>query len=106
MGPYFTRFPQEISAYIPVWSRSGDLWLERTAILFQLKYRLDTNTQLLESCMVPHHGSKEFFHRKAIGWALREYSKYNPNWVEDYLNRHELSGLSRREAIKWIERKG
>lgn len=105
MGSWFKKYPLEIAHYIPHWNRSGNLWMERSTILFQLKYKKETDTDLLEACMVPHHGSKAFFHRKAIGWALREYSKTNPAWVLDYVQRHELSGLSSREALKVIQKK-
>lgn len=82
--------------------QSGNLWLQRTALLFQLKYRTNTDQELLFRYIKGLNGSKEFFIRKAIGWALREYSKTNPGAVLEFTNNNELSTLSRREALKII----
>jgi 3-methyladenine DNA glycosylase AlkD len=82
--------------------QSGNLWLQRTALLFQLKYKANTNQELLFRYINDLSGSKEFFIRKAIGWALREYSKTNPASVFEFANNNSLSPLSRREALKVI----
>lgn len=102
MGAYFRKRPTEAEEYMTALNRSGNLWLERCSILFQLKYRKETNTRLLEQFIVSHKASKEFFHRKAIGWALREYSKTDPEWVRQVFNRHEFSNLSIREGSKYL----
>ncbi len=85
--------------------RSGDRWLQRTALLFQLKYKGNTDHELLFRNIRELNGSKEFFIRKAIGWALRELSKTRPQLVIDFTNSSELSNLSRREALKVILKK-
>jgi len=85
--------------------QSGDRWLQRTALLFQLKFKEKTDFELLIRNIGELNGSKEFFIRKAIGWALREYSKTRPQLVIDFTNRTELSNLSRREALKVILKK-
>ncbi|PRY63325.1 DNA alkylation repair enzyme [Knoellia remsis] len=86
------------------WAERDDLWLRRSAIISQLRHRERTNTQLLEDVIVPNLGDREFFVRKAIGWALRQYARTNPAWVRDVVTRHtdSMSGLSRREALKHL----
>ena len=83
---------------------SGNMWLQRTCLLFQLKYKKALNTALLESFIIPLAESKEFFIRKAIGWILREYSKTDPRYVIDFVAKHSLSGLSEREAMRIIKK--
>jgi len=86
------------------WLTSGDLWLERTAILHQLGYGDRTDAEFLFRACLTHAGSTEFFLRKAIGWALRQYARTDPDAVRDFVAAHadELSGLSRREALKHL----
>jgi len=84
------------------WKDDTNMWLRRSAIISQLKFRLDTNTELLKSVIEANLGSGEFFINKAIGWALREYGDYNPEWVLDYVKRTELEPLSKREALRKI----
>lgn len=71
-------------------------------MIVQLKLRDKTDTDFLTAAILPHMHSKEFFLRKAIGWSLRQYARYNPQWVIDFVHQHEaeLSGLSKREALK------
>jgi 3-methyladenine DNA glycosylase AlkD len=102
MGAYFRKRPTEAEEYMTALNRSGNLWLERCSILYQLKYKNRTNTELLERFIVEHIESKEFSHRKAIGWALRQYSKTDPEWVRSVLNRYKFSPLSVREGSKYI----
>ena len=104
VGHHFREYPEERAEYINKWLASGNIWLQRSCILFQLKYKLDTDTRLLGSIILKLTDSKEFFIRKAIGWALREYSKTDPAFVVRFIQTHELSGLSHREALKWLER--
>ena len=82
------------------WSVSENMWLNRSAILHQLKYKSETNEQLLYEIIRMHLESKEFFIQKAIGWVLREYAKTNPGNVLLFVNSTELKPLSRREALK------
>ena len=86
------------------WSLDGDFWIRRIAIDHQLGRKEKTDAALLEKIIVNNLGSNEFFINKAIGWALRDYSKTNPAWVKDFLSRHggEMSKLSLREAGKYI----
>jgi 3-methyladenine DNA glycosylase AlkD len=78
------------------------MWRRRTSIIAQNRFKAETDLALLEKCIAPSIGSKEFFLRKAIGWALREYAWTDPDWVVRYVSKHEdrLSGLSKREALK------
>ena len=83
---------------------SDNYWLNRTAIIVQLRCKHQTDTQFLETAILPHMANKEFFLRKAIGWSLRQYARTNPQWVIDFVNRYDnhLSGLSKREALKHL----
>lgn len=101
-GPYFRNFPEQIEKVIPKWIRSDNMWVNRTAILFQLKYKTETDFDLLKEAIEPHRNSPEFFHQKAIGWALREYAKSNPSAVIEYVDSTDLKPLSRREALKHL----
>ncbi|MBT4337233.1 MAG: DNA alkylation repair protein [Bacteroidetes bacterium] len=107
VGYHFIRFPEQIIPYTEKWMSSGNMWLQRSALLFQLKYKKETDFDLLTSYIKRLMHSKEFFIRKAIGWTLREYSKTDPASVIDFVQSYEeqLSGLSKREALKAIERK-
>lgn len=86
------------------WVASDDLWLNRTAIIHQLTYKHETNPEQLFEYCDRHAGSTEFFHRKAIGWALRQYARTDAGAVIDYVNdrRQVLSGLTIREALKHL----
>ena len=75
------------------------------SILFQLKYKKQTDLNLLNAHILNLIGSKEFFVQKAIGWMLREYSKTDPLFVSEYVTTTPLMPLSKREALKIIERK-
>ena len=78
------------------------MWKRRTSILCQLGFKERTDLKLLYDCIEPNLDDREFFIRKAIGWALRQYAWTNPKEVQRYVRAHEdrLSGLSRREALK------
>lgn len=106
IGPYLQKFPDQISDHMNKWMNSDNIWLQRTCLLFQLKYKNRTNTELLISLIHQLADSNEFFIRKAIGWALREYSKTNPDFVIRFVRKNSLSGLSEREALKWLKNKG
>jgi 3-methyladenine DNA glycosylase AlkD len=103
MGNYFKKFPELRRKYTEVWIKSGNIWLQRSAILFQLKYKEQLDTQLLSEIINKLSGSDEFFINKAIGWILREYSKTNPRWVLHFVEKNQLSNLSKREAIRLIK---
>lgn len=86
------------------WSTDDDFWVRRIAIDHQLLRKEKTNTDLLERILLNNFGSREFFINKAIGWSLRDYSKTNPIWVRNFIDkyRNEMSPLSIREASKYI----
>lgn len=101
----FTKQPTPMKKVMRAWSRSKDLWKRRSAIICQLPLKQKTDFEFLCECIEPAIDSKEFFLRKAIGWALREYSKTDPDAVVTYVREHEerLSPLSRREALRLLE---
>ena len=82
------------------WSRSDNMWTNRSAILHQLKFKQQTDAELLFTIIKQHTDSKEFFIQKAIGWALREYAKTNSDVVKEFVGEHSLKPLSKREALK------
>lgn len=103
VGGYFKKFPGSIKPITGRWIESDNIWLQRSAILFQLKYKSETDTKLLFKYINQLKHSKEFFIRKAIGWALREYSKTDPETVVKFVDDAGLEGLSKREALKRIK---
>jgi 3-methyladenine DNA glycosylase AlkD len=103
VGDIALRHP-EVSQILLTWSTDENIWLRRAAIDHQLGRREKTDIRLLEKIIINNLGQKEFFIIKAIGWSLREYSKTNPEWVREFIERHReaLSSLSIREASKYI----
>lgn len=97
----YRNYP-EVEKRILRWANSESIWLRRTAIDFQLQYKDRTNKELLAAIIEANLGSSEFFVNKAIGWALREYSKTNRDWVAEFVSSHPLSKLSVREAGKYL----
>jgi len=104
-GEYFKLFPQQIKTVTARWNTSDNIWLQRSSLLFQKKYKQQTNTKLLAKYIQQLSASNEFFIRKAIGWILREYAKTNAEWVKDFVESNKLSPLSRREALKHLHKK-
>ena len=102
VGTYFRLFPEMRDEVISKWQNSDNFWLNRTCLLFQLKYKNDTDFELLTSLIEEFKWNQEFFIQKAIGWCLREYSKINPEAVRNYLSTSELKGLALREASKYL----
>ncbi|MBN1118470.1 MAG: DNA alkylation repair protein [Bacteroidales bacterium] len=101
-GAYFSLYPEKLKPVIEKWMQSGNFWLQRACLLFQLKYKKKTDTGLLSELINQLKTEKEFFIRKAIGWILREYSKTNPEWVRNFIYTTQLSPLSKKEASKYI----
>jgi 3-methyladenine DNA glycosylase AlkD len=99
------RHPVAVRAAMLDWSRSDHLWKRRTSIICQLSLRAETDLDLLYACIEPSLSSREFFLRKAIGWALRQYARIDPAEVQRYVAEHEsqLSPLSKREALKRVQ---
>ncbi len=102
IGNYFKLFPEQIKSIINKWLISENIWLQRSALLFQLKYKNTTDTELLSYIINALAGSNEFFINKAIGWVLREYGKTNPDWIVDFTEKTQLSPLSKKEALRII----
>jgi len=103
---HFQRFPELREKYIGKWMTSGNMWLQRTCLLFQLHYKEETDKMLMDSIIMSLNTSKEFFIQKAIGWALREFSKTDAEAVVNFVENNELTPLSKREALKWLKNKG
>lgn len=103
IGPLLAKYPDMISL-MDGWIEDPYLWIRRTAILFQLKWKENTDEERLFAYCKKCAGEEEFFIRKAIGWALREYSKTAPQAVDKFIaaNYHCLSSLSIREGSKYI----
>lgn len=102
-GAWFIKFPQQRFSVINAWIKSDNMWLRRSAIIHQLGYKEKTDVDLLLRSIEPNIPSQEFFLRKAIGWALRQYSKTNPAWVKKIVNEYPLSPLSKREAERLMK---
>ena len=102
VGMHFKRFPELQKPYCEKWIGSDDIWLQRAAIIHQLFYGKETDAELLFYLIARKSDSKEFFIRKASGWALRQYSKTDPKAVIDFVETHDLSPLTVREALRLI----
>lgn len=102
LGNYLIQFPEKTLKTIERFSNSDNMWLNRSAIIFQLSYKKNTNFEILKSECEKHKNSNELFIQKAIGWALREYGQYNPFGVKEYVNATNLKPLSQREALRKI----
>ncbi|MFC7786598.1 DNA alkylation repair protein [Rossellomorea sp. GCM10028870] len=96
---------EEDDAYLEKWIHSDNMWLNRISILHQLKYKGKTDQDRLFRYILLHNESKEFFIQKAIGWALREYSKTDPEAVQQFIESEKLAPLSKREGMKHIHRR-
>lgn len=103
VGKHFKRYPDLRLSVTEKWMASGHLWLQRTCIIFQLTYWEKTDFELLKKYILAVMPTREFFLQKAAGWALRQYSKFNPQGVMDFLDEHpELPNLTKKEAVKWL----
>ena len=104
VGDLLRQYPSEMRSVVLGWAHGEDHWLRRTSIICQVGFKASTDRQLLFACMEPSIGERDFFLRKAIGWALREYARAEPEVVRAYVTENEqrLSGLTKREALKHI----
>ena len=102
IGPLVRGYPVELIPVMAAWSVDDDLWRRRVSIIHQVGAKAATDRELLTRCIEPSLARPEFFLRKAIGWALRDLAWHDPAWVQAYVRQHagQLSGLSRREALK------
>lgn len=106
IGPIRRGYPEIVTPMVRMWSTHDDMWLRRTAIICQVGAKAKTDYDLLAEVVEPNVDSREFFIRKAIGWALRDLAWHDPDWVVSYVDGmgDRLSGLSRREALKNVGR--
>ncbi len=103
LGDYCRRY-QEAERTVPdKWMASGTMWLQRSALLYQLKYKEATDRERLFRYCRELADHPDFFIRKAIGWSLRQYARTNPEAVREFVAETQLSPLSRREALKHLE---
>jgi len=107
INPFFLKYRNLEEAITDSWSSSHNIWLKRVSIIYQNGYKQQTNLDILTKHILENADSNEFFIQKAIGWALRDYSKVDYKWVIDFVvNNTKLKPLSKREAIKWMDNKG
>ncbi|TDD86010.1 DNA alkylation repair protein [Saccharopolyspora karakumensis] len=104
IGPLLLSHPDVVRPLLLRWSTDEDRWRRRTSIIAQLRAKDRTDVELLRRSIEANLDDRDFFLRKAIGWALREHAKTDPGWVREFVEHHELSPLSRREALRTIDR--
>ncbi|MBM7866260.1 DNA alkylation repair protein [Heliobacterium gestii] len=102
IGSMLVRFSELIPGYPEKWINNENIWMQRSAILYQLYYKEKTDEERLYRYILHRANSDEFFVQKAIGWALRQYARTAPVSVKSFVLAHELKPLSRREALKHI----
>ncbi|HOM02965.1 MAG TPA: DNA alkylation repair protein [Acetivibrio sp.] len=102
VGHLCLKYPELKDSVIPKWIDSENIWLKRIAINFQLEYKEKTDTDILSRAILKNCDTGEFFINKAIGWALREYSKTDKEWVKQFIAHNKLHSLSVREASKYL----
>jgi 3-methyladenine DNA glycosylase AlkD len=102
VGNYFKRFPNQLEMVIDRWRESDNMWLNRTCLIFQLKYKDMLDFELLKRLIEQFKSNNEFFIQKAIGWSLRQHSKFDPESVKNYVEESGLVGLAKREASKYL----
>lgn len=96
---------KELETTMEEWSKDENMWIRRVSIDYQQRYKENTNKELLMKIIINNLGSDEFFINKAIGWSLREYSKVNPVWVKEFIDKYstQLNKLSIKEASKYLK---
>jgi 3-methyladenine DNA glycosylase AlkD len=104
VGALLQAYPDQLRPVILAWSLDEDRWLRRTAVICQIGAKSATDTDLLETVVLATAADPDFFLRKGIGWALRDYARSNPDWVRHFVSGHAdvLSPLSQREALKHL----
>jgi len=102
VGPIVTQYPELKKSHIMHWIDHENMWLRRTSIIFQLKYKTSVDESLLLKAIEANLKDKDFFIRKAIGWSLRQYSNFNPDFVREVVGAYPLSKLSEKEATKYL----
>ena len=104
VGPLLRASPAEVAPVMRTWSTDPDRWRRRTSIICQLGAKQQTDVALLTDCVLANLDDRDFFLRKAIGWALRQYARVEPDWVRAFVAEHRdrMSALSVREATKHL----
>jgi 3-methyladenine DNA glycosylase AlkD len=103
VGPLLRAHRDAVTPVLRTWATDGDLWRRRTSIICQLGSKEDTDTELLTYAIEANAGDRDFFIRKGIGWALRQFARTEPTWVRAFVDAHPaLSPLSRKEATKHL----
>ncbi len=103
-GHLFYICPELRKPVVERWLSSGNIWLERSTVLFWIKYKKDTDWDFLAETIKRLRDSDEFFIQKALGWILREYSKVEPTRVRQFIAETKLPGLTVREGLKFLQR--
>jgi len=104
VGLHFRQFPELTKPVTERWMASGNIWLQRVCLIFQLTYKDKTDAALLFDYVRRLSGSKEFFIQKGAGWALRQYSKTDPEAVRQFVEATQLAPLTRREALRLLKK--
>ncbi|MFN5983713.1 MAG: DNA alkylation repair protein, partial [Fluviicola sp.] len=102
LGEWIKCFPKDFQPILNDWRSDNNFWLHRSSLIFQLKYKNDVDTVLLEDLINQYKSNNEFFIQKAIGWSLRQLSKTNPERVKSILIHQDIKGLALREASKYL----
>ncbi|MEZ5041257.1 MAG: DNA alkylation repair protein [Saprospiraceae bacterium] len=105
-GIHFLRYPDLIKPVTEKWMNSNNIWLQRTALIFQLLYKEKTNVPLLFGYIQRLAHSPEFFIQKGAGWALRQLTRREPEMVIEFVKTNNLAPLTKREALKWLQKQG
>jgi len=104
IGELLRAYPTELAPVMREWAANDDLWRRRAALVCQVGAKSETDPELLADIIMAAVGERDFFVRKGIGWALRDYARADPDWVRAFVAGHAdvLSPLSIREATKHL----
>ncbi|TSJ41693.1 DNA alkylation repair protein [Fluviicola chungangensis] len=102
LGRWALLFPEKARETFEKWRYHESFWLQRSCLIYQLKYKDQVDSAYLENLIQQLNGNKEFFIQKAIGWSLRQLSKYKPEDVVQILANNPIKGLALREASKYL----
>lgn len=102
IGPILRSHPGQVRPALVAWATDANLWLRRTTVIAQLGAKQHTDLDLLTLAIDANAADADFFIHKAIGWALRQYARTDPAWMQGFVAARDdqLSGLSKREACK------
>lgn len=107
IGIHFKKYPEQRRLYCEKWIESDNIWLQRTAIICHRFDKIELDFELMEEMILRRADSKEFFIQKGAGWALRDYSKVNPDRVVAFIKKNpQLANLTKREGLKWLKSRG